>query len=208
MGGQAYAQAFSALRPGGGEEHSRLRVERAVGLLAGRARCRLAEAHRHLLRMAAGQRCDVEEMAGKVIQLLDTSQEQSDLPALIATLARSETLKSRATPWLTTVQGVLDALPGMSGYFVADRDEQGRLADLVWAAASPGAVTPDGRRGSQLLGLPVSRHYPQVTAAERCAVVQYSGLEAESFERSMQHLAVCLTPEWEEAVKTDGNGRI
>jgi serine phosphatase RsbU (regulator of sigma subunit) len=178
VGGQAYAQALSALRPGAGEDGSgpaRVRVERAVGLLAGRARCRLAEAHRHLLRMAAAQCCEVDEMAGRVIQLLDTAQEHADppdVPGLIAALGRPEAGKPRGTPWLTTVQGVLDALPGMSGYFVADRDDDGRLADLVWAAASPQAVIPDGRHGAQLVGLPVSAHFPQVLGGERRQVFQ------------------------------------
>ncbi|BBH70460.1 transcription antitermination regulator [Actinoplanes sp. OR16] len=172
MGSQAYAQALSALRPDESSASAPMRVERAVGLLAGRARCRLTEAHRHLLRMADAQRCDVAEMAGRVIQLLDTVQEQTDLPEMIATLGRSEDLRPRTTPWLTTVQGVLDALHGMSGYFVPERDDDGRLIDLVWAAASPGAFTPDGRHGSQLLGMPVSRHYPRLTAAERCEAYQ------------------------------------
>ena len=50
------------------------------------------------------------------------------------------------------------------------------------------------------------REGPQ--AAQRCAVVQYSGLEAESFERSMQCLAARLTPEREEALPPDGDGQI
>ncbi|WP_221327646.1 PP2C family protein-serine/threonine phosphatase [Actinoplanes sp. L3-i22] len=46
-------------------------VERAVGLLAGRARCRVADAYRHLFRIAAEQDSAPEDVAGRVIRLLD-----------------------------------------------------------------------------------------------------------------------------------------
>ncbi|MDI6102254.1 SpoIIE family protein phosphatase [Actinoplanes sp. NEAU-A12] len=232
-------------------EAGRVAVERAVGLLAGRARCRLSEAHRHLLRMAAERRCDVTELAGRVIRLLDNAEAVADrpspetLPQLVAAAmtgaavtgpavtgpavtgpagtgatpvagaAVSEAAVSqgmsapaaatdpvagpggrvglswaspahvspapalteadparRFTPWLATVQDVLDSLPGMSGYLTAERDDAGRLADLVWAAASPEAMAPDGRRGSQLLGLPVSRFYPELVADSRWEAYQ------------------------------------
>ncbi len=71
---QAYAAAVESLRtgaPAGPGEAGRLTVERAVGLLAGRARCRLAEAHRHLLRMAAEEDRGLIEVATGVIRLLD-----------------------------------------------------------------------------------------------------------------------------------------
>lgn len=74
--------------------------------------------------------------------------------------------------WLATVQTVLDTLPGMSGYLAAETDPGGRLTDLIWAAASPAAVTADGRRGTQLLGLPVSRHHPEVIGGDRWAAYQ------------------------------------
>ncbi|MFC4071540.1 PP2C family protein-serine/threonine phosphatase [Actinoplanes subglobosus] len=74
--------------------------------------------------------------------------------------------------WLATVQTVLDTLPGMSGYLAAETDPGGRLIDLIWAAASPSAVTADGRRGTQLIGLPVSRHDPDVIGGDRWAAYQ------------------------------------
>ncbi|GAA2705470.1 PP2C family protein-serine/threonine phosphatase [Actinoplanes palleronii] len=46
-------------------------VERAVGLLAGRARCRVVDAYRHLLRVAAEHRCDPADVAARVIAVLD-----------------------------------------------------------------------------------------------------------------------------------------
>ncbi|WP_430781971.1 SpoIIE family protein phosphatase [Actinoplanes sp. G11-F43] len=179
MAGRAYAQAVSGLRaePGCGSVGSgRVALERAVGLLAGRARCRMAEAHRYLLRMADEQRCDPAELAGRVIRLLDSAEAIADrmppetVPQLVAA-ALAERPRP-LTPWLDTVQGVLDSLPGMAGYLTEERDPAGRLTDLVWAAASPEAITPDGRRGTQLIGLPVSRYYPEVIAEQRWATYQ------------------------------------
>ncbi|MFC6565361.1 SpoIIE family protein phosphatase [Actinoplanes utahensis] len=182
---------MDATAVGGDVDSGRIAVDRAVGLLAGRARCRMAEAHRHLLRMAAEQRCDVAEAARRVIRLLDSAEAVTDRPApetvpqLVAAamvnpavvspapaLTMAEPAGRRFTPWLATVQGVLDALPGMTGYLTGERDADGRLIDLVWAAASPEAVTPDGRRGTQLIGSRVSRHYPEVIAEERWKVYQ------------------------------------
>jgi serine phosphatase RsbU (regulator of sigma subunit) len=161
-------------------------VDRAVGLLAGRARCRIADAHRHLLRMSAEQRCDVADVAGRVIRLLDRADGPAGtLPHLVAAalahpaavspapaLTAAATSGRRFAPWLATVQGVLDALPGMAGYFTPVRDGAGRLTDLVWAAASPGAITDDGRRGTRLIGTPVSAHHPEVLRADRWKVYQ------------------------------------
>ncbi|GAA2880026.1 hypothetical protein Acy02nite_26790 [Actinoplanes cyaneus] len=48
-------------------------VERAVGLLAGRARCRVADAYRHLFRIASEQGREPAEVAGRVIRLLDAA---------------------------------------------------------------------------------------------------------------------------------------
>ncbi|WP_328470354.1 SpoIIE family protein phosphatase [Actinoplanes sp. NBC_00393] len=183
MAGQAHTH--------GSPESARAVVDRAVGLLAGRARCRLAEAHRHLLRMAAEQRCDVADVAGRVIRLFDGGPQTADRPSpetapqIVAAamvnpavvspapaLTTAEPPPRRFRPWLATVQGVLDALPGMAAFFTAERDDAGRLIDLVWAACTPEAVTPDGRRGTQLIGHPVSRYYPEVLAEQRWHLYQ------------------------------------
>lgn len=77
-----------------------------------------------------------------------------------------------AGSWLATVQAVLDTLPGMSGYLTARVDDHGTLIDLVWAAVTPAAVTPDGRRGTTLIGLPVSRLYPNEITGEHWQACQ------------------------------------
>ncbi|MEV0900293.1 SpoIIE family protein phosphatase [Actinoplanes sp. NPDC049802] len=70
-------------------------------------------------------------------------------------------------PWLATVRGVLDSLPGMAAFLLAELDGDGRLTDLVWAAASPEAVISDGRPGSQLIGMPIGDIHPAVVAEDR-----------------------------------------
>ena len=155
MGGAAYAETI--------RDHT---VDRAVGLLAGRIRCRLADAQRHLLRMAHEQDRDLTEVAAGVISLLDVpdtvvAPQQSMLafpppPAL-----------PRRDPWPTAVQRILDALPGASALFTPVRDGDGRLLDLVFAAVTPEAVAPDGRRGRELIGTTMSGWFPKTLASDR-----------------------------------------
>lgn len=81
-GGQhAYLEAMQNLRSVARlatDDDARATVDRAVGLLAGRTRCRLAEAHRHLLRMAADQNREVVDVAAGVIGLLDIPEPADD----------------------------------------------------------------------------------------------------------------------------------
>jgi serine phosphatase RsbU (regulator of sigma subunit) len=70
------------------------------------------------------------------------------------------------------IQQVLDLTPGAVALLTAVRDPSGRLADLVFAASSTGAVTADGRRGRQLVGTRVAEHFPQVVATDRWALLQ------------------------------------
>ncbi|BEL02769.1 hypothetical protein Q0Z83_009600 [Actinoplanes sichuanensis] len=86
--------------------------------------------------------------------------------------ARSVGERDDGWGWAATVQGVLDSLPGMSGYLAAEVDDRGMMTDLVWAAVTPEAVTPDGHRGTQLIGLPVSRLYPEEIAGDRWQTFQ------------------------------------
>jgi serine phosphatase RsbU (regulator of sigma subunit)/PAS domain-containing protein len=70
------------------------------------------------------------------------------------------------------IQRVLDVTPGMSGFLAAERDPAGRLAELVWQAASPEARTVDGRRGAQLVGARASVQWPGARASERWNVYE------------------------------------
>jgi serine phosphatase RsbU (regulator of sigma subunit) len=161
---QAYAEAVGMLRTVPGES-GRVTVERAAGLLAGRAHCRLAEAHRHLLRMADEQSRNLVEVAAGVVRVLDSTDDadKSDFPDLTAPAS----LIRRLEPWLAMIQRILDVAPGMAAYLTAERDEEGRLADLIWGAASPEAVAPNGMRGNRLIGSRISEHFPEVAGSDR-----------------------------------------
>ncbi|GAB2603072.1 hypothetical protein Aab01nite_84960 [Paractinoplanes abujensis] len=170
---QAYAAAVESLRPSapaGATESARLTVERAVGLLAGRARCRLADAHRHLLRMAAEEGRGLVEVASGVIRMLDVADPDTGVVLGLDTDRLPSPLTApvrRFAPWIGMVQRVLDVAPGMASYLSAERGPDGRLTDLIWAAASPDAVAPNGLCGSQLVGLRMSEHFPEVLASDR-----------------------------------------
>ncbi|MFI5892286.1 SpoIIE family protein phosphatase [Actinoplanes sp. NPDC051513] len=169
---QAYAEAVNSLRPAAAAETERAIVERAVGLLAGRARCRIAEARRHLLRMAADQRREPLDVAHGVISLLDVAETVAErsIPPLVSSFPPPPT--QRFEPWLTVVQRVLDVTPGMCGYLTPERDTTGRITDLIWAATTPEASTPDGLRGSQLIGRRASLQFPSAPDSGRWDVYQ------------------------------------
>ena len=180
MGGQqAYLEAMENLRSvarlvtGDG---ARATVDRAVGLLAGRTRCRLSEAHRHLLQMAADQNRDVVEVAAGVIGMLDIPERADDrgppVPSMVlAPLATADGPRP-VEPWLAVVQAVLDLLPGQSALLTPVRDGRGRLTDLVCAATTPELITPDGRRGRQVIGARAAERFPEILAGDRMAVLE------------------------------------
>jgi len=179
---QAYAAAVGGLRRGAAEANQAT-VERAVGLLAGRAHCRIADARRHLLRMAADQRQDVRDVAAGVVRLLDVPDADDGaarrppvvtqlVEAALAGTAEPAAAVRRFEPWIAMVQRVLDASTGMAAYLAAERDPAGRLTDLIWAAASPEATTPDGLHGTQLIGQRISAHFPEVLITDRWLAYQ------------------------------------
>jgi len=174
-----YAEAVGYLRPSAGEAE-RSTIDRAVGLLAGRARCRVAEAHRHLLRTAADRRQGAAEVAASVLSLLDNADAAGapqSVPGLIdsaldgAPPVPPSVPIRRFEPWRAMVQRVLDVVPGMTALFVPERDDRGALTDLIWAAASPEAVAINGRPGSRLIGTRVSS-LPGVVGSDRWAIYQ------------------------------------
>jgi serine phosphatase RsbU (regulator of sigma subunit)/PAS domain-containing protein len=184
---QTYAQALDLLRPPARPataEAGRMVVERAAALLAGRARCRVAEAHRQLLRMAADWRRDLIDVSHGVIRLLDVADPAAEperpptVPELVAAALAAPPAAGRFPPepdhrfdpTIAMIQRVLDVTPGMCGYLTAQRDDAGGLVDLVWRAASPEARTTDGRRGSQLVGERILRNWPGARDSERWAI--------------------------------------
>ncbi|MEV6600810.1 SpoIIE family protein phosphatase [Actinoplanes sp. NPDC051346] len=180
MGGrQAYVEAMESLRtaanrPSG--DAARAVVDRAVGLLAGRTRCRLADAHRHLMRMSAEQDRDLVEVAAGVISLLDVPERLDDGDGLLlppySSAAPVTPTPRRHQSWPPMVQAVLDAMPGQHALLVAVRDPAGRLADLEFAATSPEATAADGRHGRALIGSRISEHFPQTLVSDRWLVYE------------------------------------
>jgi serine phosphatase RsbU (regulator of sigma subunit) len=173
-GRQAYVTAVEAMRtatptPAGDAAQDLAAVDRAVGLLAGRTRSRLSEAHRHVLRMAADQHRDVAEIAAGVIALLDVAGPVPDRgpPSIASLLQAAGQVTAPRDPWLVTVQRILDALPVAAAFLTPVRDPAGRLTDLVYAAVSPEAVTADGRRGPELIGVRVAEAYPETVVSDR-----------------------------------------
>ncbi|GAA3351693.1 hypothetical protein GCM10020358_82350 [Amorphoplanes nipponensis] len=180
MGGQqAYLEAMehrrAVARPATDEGY-RASVDRAVGLLAGRTRCRLAEAHRHLLQLAADQNRDVADIAAGVIGMLDVPEPadgRSPPATVLPAPGRSSGAGARpGEPWVGVVQAVLDLLPGHCALLTPLRDRRGGLADLVYAAVTPEASAPDGRRGSWLVGARLREQFPESAAGERWAVYE------------------------------------
>jgi serine phosphatase RsbU (regulator of sigma subunit) len=154
-------------------EAARASVDRAVGLLAGRTRSRLSEAHRHLLRMAADQGRDVTEVAAGVIELFDApgpATAAEPPPAAAALRSSGPVATPGRDPGPAAVQRVLDAIPGATALLTPVRDDTGRLVDLVFAAASPEAAGPDGRRGAWLAGVRLAAAYPDAMASGRWTI--------------------------------------
>lgn len=63
------------------------------------------------------------------------------------------------------IQRVLDALPGPIAYLCPVRDGAGTVTDFVIHAASPEAADLTGRRGAQLVGVPLAAAYASVDPA-------------------------------------------
>jgi serine phosphatase RsbU (regulator of sigma subunit) len=154
-----------------GPDAGRATVDRAIGLLAGRTRCRLSDAQRHLLRMAQEQERDLAEVAAGVIALLDIPDSDAALPPAFPPVPLPPAAGTRRPePWTTTVQRILDVLPGAAALLSPVRDEDGRLVDLVFTAVSPEAVAPDGHHGAQLVGNRLSDYYSSTLTSDRWAV--------------------------------------
>jgi hypothetical protein len=110
-GGQAYLDTDEGLYASASRlpEADRATVDRAIGLLAGRIRCRLGDAHRHLVRMAGDQHRDLVDVAAGVIGLLDVPEAGGDpLPPLPA--AGPAVRPIAAGPPL--VQPIMSVVPG------------------------------------------------------------------------------------------------
>src|SRR6266540_1637134 len=156
---QAYRDALQRLRATvrrPADEARRALVDQAVGLLAGRVGCRLAEARTHLVDLANEQHRSVEEVAAGLIDVLEAPTPGADLIPTDAVrtalrahgAARPEPGADEAAPTPEQVQKILDTVPTAAALWTPEYDTEGALVELVVTAASPAAVDVAGRRGA------------------------------------------------------------
>jgi len=161
----------SVRRPAG--EARRTVIDRAVGLLAGRLQCRLEEAHRHLLRLAAEQSRGVDDVAVAVIELLEVD---APLGELTNAWGGEPVPRGDAARLLA---GSADRPPGRSGADSLAYDLQSRLTTpdgapvVVLAATSPeGGIRLLGRAGALAGDLPEWWWLPAEVTEEAAAAVR------------------------------------
>src|SRR4051794_464553 len=139
-------------------------VARAAGLLAGRVGCPVREAHVRLIDMAAEQGRDVAEVAAGVLAVLESPTPpaaaafDSVLPPPAVRPAGQPAApvdgSGREEPAAAAMIGaVLETVTGQYTWLRPVRDDDGRVVDLEFAAATPDATDVAGRRGAQLIGL-------------------------------------------------------
>jgi serine phosphatase RsbU (regulator of sigma subunit)/PAS domain-containing protein len=182
----AYLDALQRLRAAGrrpSDEPARTHLDLAVGLLAGRVGCSLAEAQAHIAEMVVSRQRSLDEIAIRLIELLGTPPPggpQSSLTDVGAVLRvepanRGPGVAVPNAPAVddpARVQQVLEVVPGAVTLWAPVRDESGAIVDYVVEAASPEAVDVLGRRGRQLVGARVVPTYPSIVGSERWRIYE------------------------------------
>jgi serine phosphatase RsbU (regulator of sigma subunit) len=119
---------------------------------------------------------DLVEVAAGVLGMLDVPGPADDPVPVRAVLPAPRSAPPPRPrpmePWLGVVQAVLDLLPGHGALLTPVRDRTGRLTDLIYAACTPEATTPDGRRGAQLIGVRLAEQFPESVGSERWTVYE------------------------------------
>ena len=179
---RSYLDALQRLRAAGrrsSDDSARTRLDLAVGLLAGRVGCSLAEAQAHIAEMATGRRRSLDEIATSLIELLDTPTPGSrtavtdvDLALRAAPAPPPLSPTEREIDGADRVQQILDVVPGSVALWAPIRDGTGRIVDYLVEAASPEAIDVAGRRGRELVGARVTVTYPSVVGSERWRIYE------------------------------------
>jgi serine phosphatase RsbU (regulator of sigma subunit)/PAS domain-containing protein len=152
-----------------------LLVERAAGLIAGRAGCRIEEAHAQLQLLATEQGREPPEVAAEILAMLNTSSpaETSDVRTAVEDALRPLSRQSAQAPprpapldvdagWAETMRQVVAAVAGNHTAVSPVRDSEGRLVDFVFVAVSSTVLDLSGRREDQVVGQRVSELYPSI----------------------------------------------
>ncbi len=184
---QSYLDALRRLRAAGrrpSDESARTHLDLAVGLLAGRVGCSLAEAQAYIAEMVAIRRRSLDEIASGLIELLETPTPDGPRTSIASVGAALHRTQNSAAALATLpppaaavddagrVQQVLDVVPGEVTLWAPVRDETGAVVDFEVEAASPEAVDILGRRGRELIGARVTTTYPAAVGTERWHVYE------------------------------------
>jgi serine phosphatase RsbU (regulator of sigma subunit)/PAS domain-containing protein len=153
-----------------------LLVERAAGLIAGRAGCRIDEAHAQLRLLATEQRRGVAEVATDILAILHTSL-PAEVPDVRTTVEDALRPSSPGPPgwavprpapvdvdpgWAETMRQVVAAVAGNHTVVAPVRDADGQPVDFVFVAVTPTVLDMSGRREDQVVGGRVSELYPTI----------------------------------------------
>jgi serine phosphatase RsbU (regulator of sigma subunit) len=152
-------------------------LARASGLLAGRAGCRISEAHAHLLELAREQGRDSQEVAAEALAALEGKSRpgfrrvRTSLERALRPPRRPAADDRRSPPpddhpatdgWAGIAQQILDGMAGHHTVLMPVRDEADEVADYLFVAVSPSVVDLSGRRGAHIVGRRVSEVYPAI----------------------------------------------
>jgi serine phosphatase RsbU (regulator of sigma subunit) len=153
-----------------------LLVERAAGLIAGRAGCRIDEAHAQLRLMAAEQGREPAEVAADILAILHTSLsvEAPHVRTAVEDALRPSPSRSsgpapaRPAPldvdpgWAETMRQIIAAVVGNHTVVAPVRDAGGQPVDFVFVAVTPTVLDMSRRREDQVVGRRVSELYPTI----------------------------------------------
>jgi serine phosphatase RsbU (regulator of sigma subunit) len=146
-------------------------VERAAGLLAGRAGCQVNDAYAYLLQLAAERGRDHRELAAELLRAME-GEPHTDPDRIRVAAERALRAADRPVPrprsappggtggWTEIVQGIVSALPGRHTVLVPVRDAAGEIEDFTFVAVSAAVVDLSGRTGWEIVGRRVSDTYP------------------------------------------------
>jgi serine phosphatase RsbU (regulator of sigma subunit)/PAS domain-containing protein len=180
---QSYLDALQRLRASGrrsSDDSTRSRLDLAVGLLAGRVGCSLAEAQAYIAEMVASRHRSLDEIATSLIELLETPTPggpRSPVTDIGAALRMTPAPPAGSSPMpaiddASRVQQVLDVVPGSVALWAPIRDGSGRVIDYVIEAASPEAIDVLGRRGREMVGARVTVTYPGIVGNDRWPIYE------------------------------------
>jgi serine phosphatase RsbU (regulator of sigma subunit) len=153
-----------------------LLIERAAGLIAGRAGCRIEEAHAQIQQLATEQGREPADVAAEILAMLHTSlsAEALDVRTAVEDALRPPPRRQsgHAVPqpapldvdpgWAETMRQIVAAVAGDHTVVAPVRDSEGRPVDFVFVAVTPAVLALSGQGEEQVVGQRVSELYPTI----------------------------------------------